>query len=130
MPAVFVYGTLRSGQQNHWLMRELAATRVGDALTVAPMSLWLDRETGIPYLTVEPRWRIVGELYSVPGGALPQLDAFEEHPDVYRREPLRVVQEARERRAYAYVYPGSVVGMQLIDGGDFVLAVARATGAR
>ena len=125
MPTIFVYGTLRTGQSNHWLMRELGATRIGDALTAEPMSLWLDVASGIPYMSPEPRVRIAGELFTVPAAALSRLDAFEEHPAVYLRERIRVVLGARKRSAFAYLFHGTVEGLRLIEGGDFAAGPER-----
>ena len=119
MRPIFVYGTLRTGRSNHWLMRELGATRIGDAFTAAPMSLWLDVASGIPYMSPEPRVRIAGELFTVSAAALPRLDEFEEHPAVYLRERIRVVLEGRSRSAFAYLFHGTVEGLRLIEGGDF-----------
>ncbi|MEZ4472235.1 MAG: gamma-glutamylcyclotransferase family protein [bacterium] len=60
---------------------------------------------------------IVGELYRVDAARLAALDAFEEHPEVYRRTPVPLegggVAEAWVLRAHL------AAGRPAIPGGDW-----------
>lgn len=117
----FVYGTLRSGQSNYWLLEQLAAQCIGPAHTCEPMSLWLDPVSDIPFLTSEPRTTVRGELYFIPQGALPVLDEFEEHPLVYHRSEISVFHDDAPIQAFAYLYSLTTASFQLIESGDFAL---------
>jgi len=75
---LFVYGTLRSGFNNHRVMKEIGATFVASAKTAKKYALYA---RGIPYVTdKEEVSEIVGEIYSVTEQAMERLDRFEGHP--------------------------------------------------
>ncbi len=117
---VFVYGTLRSGHANHRLLA--GARYLGRAVTKARYAL--GEECGpepVPYVVKEPPLaRIAGEVYEVGAAMLADLDVFEEHPGVYRREEVTVLLEgSTERRAWLY-FARSRHG-HLVPGGDWLL---------
>lgn len=117
----FVYGTLRSGQSNYWLLEQLAAQRIGPAHTCEKMSLWLDPASDIPFLTSEPRAVVIGELYFIPQDAVSVLDEFEGHPLVYHRSEISVRHDDAPIQAFAYLYSLTTASFRLIESGDFAL---------
>jgi gamma-glutamylaminecyclotransferase len=100
MGPLFVYGTLMAGEAN---AAELGgATFLGAARTAARYTLY---DLGpFPGLVAEGSTAIAGELYDLPPDRLPALDAFEEHPEVYRRAPIALA-DGRAAVAYLLVSP-------------------------
>lgn len=98
---VFVYGTLKSGRANHAVLA--GARRVADAITAERYAL---RLAGLPMLDRDdPVSHVHGELYEVDDALLARLDAFEEHPEVYRREEVTVLDDRGMRwTAWAYFH--------------------------
>ncbi|MCB9544524.1 MAG: gamma-glutamylcyclotransferase [Myxococcales bacterium] len=109
---IFVYGTLLAGEPNHG---ELAgAVPVGPARTLPRFALV---SLG-PYPGLVPgEEAVTGELYLVEAAHLARLDAFEEHPEVYRRQPIPL---AGGGEAEAYVLtPRAARGRPPLPGGDW-----------
>ncbi len=78
---VFVYGTLLAGEGNHELLD--GARRVGHGTTLPVFEL---RDLGpYPGLVEGGSQAVVGEVYEVDEVMLRALDAFEDHPRLYRR---------------------------------------------
>ncbi|CAO2837993.1 unnamed protein product [Amaranthus hypochondriacus] len=96
---IFVYGTLKQGFPNHYLLEGLSASNdavfQGCYKTVNTYPLVLG-PLGIPFLINIPGsgHRVKGELYSVSGHALEKLDELEGiSRGHYERLPLEVVTE-------------------------------------
>lgn len=108
---LFVYGTLREGESNHWLLEELSAVKVAECQT--PPLFTLLNLGHYPGLIRGGNTAVRGELYRLNRSALDRLDRFEGHPDLFRREELLtelkhihtdgVVVEG----AVAYIYRGA-----------------------
>jgi gamma-glutamylcyclotransferase (GGCT)/AIG2-like uncharacterized protein YtfP len=110
---VFVYGSLLRGEAHHG--RLAGATFLGDARTEAAFELYDLGE--YPALVEGGSIAVVGELYAVPPRVLLELDAFEEHPHVYRRAAIRL---EHGERAHAYLFPAALVAARPpIPGGDW-----------
>jgi gamma-glutamylaminecyclotransferase len=109
---LFVYGTLMAGE-THCVQME-GARLIGAAVTEAAYTL-LDLG---PYPGLVPggSTAVAGELYQVAPAALRRLDAFEEHPEVYRRAPVRL---AEGGRALAYLLVRPPAGARVIAAGDW-----------
>ena len=111
---IFVYGTLRRGSWNNRLLHD--AEFLGAARTCADFGLFVD---GLPYVVHEPAvCPIAGEVYALPGAALPRIDALEGHPDLYTRE--RVAYELEQGgggEAWLYFY--SRAEGTLVPSGDY-----------
>lgn len=124
---VFVYGTLRPGENNypHYLASRTAAELSG---TVAG-ELFLVSDGGYPYLA-PGKGRVHGELMELLphlyGTTLASLDALEEYDprderhSVYLRRTTSVrLADGSERLAWVYYWNGSERPGVKIAGGDF-----------
>jgi gamma-glutamylcyclotransferase (GGCT)/AIG2-like uncharacterized protein YtfP len=94
---LFVYGSLLMGEVNHAQLT--GARKLADALTEARFEL-VDLGP-YPALVRGGATSVAGELYEVTARLLAALDAFEGHPDLYRRERIRLA-DGREVGAYLY----------------------------
>ena len=109
---VFVYGTLRKGFRNHYLLS--SSKFIGYGMTKDKYSLYAD---GIPYVVKIPNTQIKGEVYEVDKNTLDVLDDLEGHPDFYRRELVDVIVNRKTIQAWIYFYP--YPEGKLIESGDF-----------
>ena len=123
---LFVYGTLRQGEERHpvlarhRLVHGMAATTLGTLLDLGPYpGLILDRSLGA----------VAGEYYEIPDPAalFPELDRIEtfqgfgDPSSLYRRAIVRVERSgAGSRLAWTYVYAGSRTGCHEIVSGDWL----------
>ena len=83
---VFIYGTLLRGQTSHHRMA--GARFLGEACTEPGYALV---ELGwYPGLVREGSRSIAGELYAVGPAALAALDDYEDHPDLFLRQAIRL----------------------------------------
>jgi gamma-glutamylcyclotransferase (GGCT)/AIG2-like uncharacterized protein YtfP len=123
---VFVYGTLRRGEERHHALSRHGATG-GDAASTAGTLLDLGPYPG---LVVDGSSGVVaGELYvtSDPNALLGELDAMETFHgfgvpgSLYRRTIVRVSRaDASATFAWTYVYAGSRAGSRIIASGDWL----------
>jgi gamma-glutamylcyclotransferase (GGCT)/AIG2-like uncharacterized protein YtfP len=108
---VFVYGTLMQGERHHGL---LAATpKLASARTEASFQLY---DLGPYPAMVRGTAHVLGELYQVSDAVLRALDEFEDHPTLYRREPI-MLDDGRDARAYLYL--GALDRAPAIASGDW-----------
>jgi len=112
---IFVYGTLRENQWNHYLLA--TSKYIGNAKTKLRYALY---GSGVPFLSRTRAISIVtGEAYAVDAATLQRLDELEGHPDAYKRESAEVVlQDGTELSAWIYFY--DVAEGDLIESGDFL----------
>ncbi|BEV17103.1 gamma-glutamylcyclotransferase [Herbaspirillum sp. DW155] len=91
MPKVFVYGSLKRGQSNAFMME--GARFVAPARSVR---CW--RLVALPHYPAlvreEGPCRITGEVWEVPAPMMAVLDRFEEVPALYTRHEIEVELEA------------------------------------
>eukprot|EP00105_Crassostrea_gigas_P037336 XP_019921484.1 PREDICTED: gamma-glutamylaminecyclotransferase [Crassostrea gigas] len=90
MNRIFVYGTLKNGQPNHFrLMDPCTGTTlfVGVGETVEKYPLVIERSWNMPCLLHVPGtgWHVKGEIYDVDDEKMKFLDYFEDHPEMYTR---------------------------------------------
>ena len=109
---VFVYGTLRRGFENHYLLKN--SKFIGYGITKEKYSLYVD---SIPYVVKIPYCQIKGEVYEVDKNTLIALDELEGHPDFYRRELIDVIVNGKTIKAWIYFYP--YPRGKLIKSGDY-----------
>ena len=99
---IFVYGTLKKGFSNHYLLE--GSEWVGAAKTLEKYSLYA---SGIPFVFKgEAVSHIYGELYRVDELTLKIIDRLEGHPEWYWREKDQFeTKEGRTVTAWLYFYP-------------------------
>ncbi|XP_061081813.1 gamma-glutamylaminecyclotransferase-like isoform X2 [Conger conger] len=96
MTRIFVYGTLKRGQPNHFRMMDAAngkAEFCGSAQTAEAFPLVIAGKYNIPFLLNVPGTgrRVRGEVYRVDAKMLAFLDDFENCPSMYQRTAVRLV---------------------------------------
>ncbi|KAL1021689.1 hypothetical protein UPYG_G00016660 [Umbra pygmaea] len=102
MTHIFVYGTLKKGQPNHFRMLPDQANGkaefCGYARTLERYPLVIAGKYNIPALLNRPGEgeRVQGEVYKVDNAMLTFLDAFEECPTMYQRTEVQLEMEDRE----------------------------------
>jgi gamma-glutamylcyclotransferase (GGCT)/AIG2-like uncharacterized protein YtfP len=113
---LFVYGTLMRGGVRHHLLadqRFLGETRTLPRYGLFDLGAYpgmVRRDAG--------GMAVSGELYEVAVSRIPQLDAEEGAPNLFRREPVNV--EGNDGPVFAYLYQRSVEGASPCPGGRWV----------
>lgn len=118
---VFVYGTLRSHEQNSHLLK--------DAVCIAEQC-WTygelyDTALGYPAVVLSKKGRIYGELYEVNHNQLKELDYLEGYTGVndnddYKRVEELIFSDLGEFRALLYIYsPEKALHLKRINSGDW-----------
>lgn len=108
MEMVFVYGTLRHGEQYHHL---LSGSRLFSLLARTRGNMF-DTGRDYPILTEGGRWT-AGEVYEVTEDIMARLDELEEYygpgdrRNEYERVRTEVITEQGPIEAWAYIYPHS-----------------------
>ncbi|CAM4504444.1 unnamed protein product [Leuciscus chuanchicus] len=92
---IFVYGTLKEGQPNHFIMKNDTngqAEFVAHARTVDRYPLVIATKNNIPFLlnVSGTGQRVHGEIYRVDEKMLKFLDEFESCPQMYQRKLIRL----------------------------------------
>jgi len=113
---VFVYGTLKVGFGNNYLLR--GSECLGVAKTQEYYSM---TSSGIPFVHHTPKQTTIkGELYKVNKNTLHQLDMLEGHPNWYKRQQVWVVDGYGGPLAKAWLYFNNVDrGSQKLLTGDY-----------
>jgi len=124
---VFVYGTLRRGEVNHFLLD--GAEWLGAHRTAPCFTLYL--VGAYPGAVLGGATAIQGEVYAVDGTGLRRLDRLEDYPSLYDRRLI----PSPHGRAWIYLYRGRLNDRPVIHGGDWCAFVAdphscRAAGVR
>jgi len=91
MHRVFVYGTLKKGFHNHFLIEQSILLST-EAATRDPYHLSIGNFC-IPYLQEAPGHPILGELYLVDDNTLNKLDELEKVPSHYLRKLITLENE-------------------------------------
>jgi gamma-glutamylcyclotransferase (GGCT)/AIG2-like uncharacterized protein YtfP len=108
---VFVYGTLRWGEVNHF--RLAGAKFLGSHRTPPCFRLFL--LGAYPGLTWGGSTAVIGEVYGLDTACLRRLDQLEDYPRLYDRRLI----PTPFGRAWIYVYRGALEGRSIIPGGDW-----------
>ena len=133
---LFVYGSLRRGFPNHFLLEK--SIYMGTYSTVDKYHMIGQVSKSFPYVVdsetefddANPT-HIIGELYDIEADVLQDLDELEGHPDFYTRRTVQVADESREHTYSAYVYilenPGIIRGLknnsrfELVPSGNWLI---------
>lgn len=96
MLKVFVYGTLKTGEPNHyWLTKPEngAAQFVSAATTTIAYPLVVATRYNIPFLLEKPGCgnKISGEIFCIDETMLKNLDILEDYPVLYDRKMIDVL---------------------------------------
>ena len=111
---LFVYGSLLSEERNH---RYLAGSRkLGDGQTAAEYIL-VDLGA-YPALLEGGATSVRGEVYEVDAATLAAVDAFEGHPVLYRRAPVRLA-TGEQVAGYLLQQRELAAGRPIIPEGDW-----------
>lgn len=92
---VFVYGTLKRDQPNHYLMLNAnngKAKFVANGTTQDSFPMVIGTRYNIPFLVHVPNvgQHIHGEIYEVDDNMLATLDELEGHPNYYLRQLINI----------------------------------------
>jgi gamma-glutamylcyclotransferase (GGCT)/AIG2-like uncharacterized protein YtfP len=103
---VFVYGTLRRGHVNHFLLE--TSNFIGEAATLRPY--WMITTGGFPVVLDAvpadfgfPPLAIAGEIYHVDDATLEQLDRLEAKGRAYDRKVTDVYEGGQRVQAHIYI---------------------------
>jgi len=101
MIRVLVYGTLKKGGSNHYLIEAAGGQFIGYDMVEGPYDMF---DLGaipavVPAQDGKTR-KVRGELYAITPEGLASLDMLEGHPNLYRRS--KVWTEIHKRRAWMY----------------------------
>lgn len=94
---IFVYGTLKDGCRNDYLLKD--SKKIGNAITVDKFGLF---EDNFPYLIKKPIFNIKGEIYFIDNKKLEELDRFEGAPEYYERDLINVFLGEKVIQAFTY----------------------------
>lgn len=125
MTKVFVYGTLRKGEDNAGYLTDAIEV----SLSAVTGGRLVDTGFGYPALVREDEadTQVRGELYEVEDGTLRELDRLEDYygpgdrRNEYERVRVQVETEWGSFDAWAYVYakPGDLAEAEIIEDGDW-----------
>lgn len=98
---VFVYGTLRRGEGNAYLLKD--SKWLGPAVT-AGYGYQMTRSGTIPFTSDGGDCAVLGELWVVDDATFKRLDRLEGHPRLYRRRRRRFWLIKPNRRLRGWIY--------------------------
>lgn len=120
---VFVYGTLKRGEPNHfWLTKKENGVSqfLVKGKTVLRFPLVIGTRYNIPFLLNKPGvgHHIEGEIYEVDDAMFANLDVLEEYPKYYDREHQAILTDQNETlECWLYLirnYPESMLSKPLL----------------
>ena len=119
---LFVYGTLRKGEKNHYLIRKAECIEQN----VYIYGSMYDTGAGYPAIRLDASQKVCGELYRIDDEMLRIVDRLEgyrpeRNENLYERIHIQVFGEDREYEALVYVAGTSLNGLtDCIQSGDWV----------
>lgn len=100
---VFIYGSLKTGHERGFLSEYFLGPAVTKEsygmLNLKSFPAMVQEHPNIPK---DMYARVVGELIEVPKAILGALDGIESHPEFYQREEIKVINNKKEIKAWAY----------------------------
>lgn len=100
---VFVYGTLRREEPNHYLLENHPF--LGEAISMDDFIMWGSRVPFIREAEGKHALPIRGEIFEVPHEYMPRLDALEGHPRWYLRKEKTFRLNGEKVTAWVYTMP-------------------------
>ncbi|RZF40464.1 hypothetical protein LSTR_LSTR000343 [Laodelphax striatellus] len=111
---VFVYGTLKKGEPNHFILEDSSngySKCLFEAKTKSKYPLIIGSPYNIPFMIdlKSTGFNVCGEVYVVDDKMLAVLDELEEHPNVYKRRKEDIIFKEGEKEkcfddAWMYFY--------------------------
>ena len=101
---LFIYGSLKKGFDNHHIIEK--ATYISKAKTVNKFAMYKNRKGDYPYLVKNQHIdNINGEIYKINRkDLLIKIDKFEDSPNYYQREKIKIKTRSGIKTAYTYFY--------------------------
>lgn len=118
---VFVYGTLRKSEDNHWLLKEAKLINHQSWTN----GVLYDSHLGYPIMTINGGARVYGEIYQVNPTQLKRLDDLlgfggEDEVNYFDRTLQTVYTDFDELEAYVYVMNvDEIMNLEVISLGDW-----------
>uniref|UniRef100_A0A1A9WQN7 Gamma-glutamylcyclotransferase family protein n=1 Tax=Glossina brevipalpis TaxID=37001 RepID=A0A1A9WQN7_9MUSC len=105
---VFVYGTLKNGEFNHYLLTNVNngfARYLGEGKTVEKYPLIISTRFNIPFLLDRSGWGhyVKGEVYEVDEKMMSKLDELEDYPNYYDREVQDIAMDKEVTKCWLYL---------------------------
>ena len=101
---LFIYGSLKRDFKNHYKIKDKAKF-LNSCKTEDLMSLYRYKNFDFPYLTKTPKEYIYGELYEIEdNNLLKELDKFEDCPNFYKREKIKIMHYMSMSYVEAWAY--------------------------
>lgn len=105
MSYLFVYGTLKSVNENHYIIKDLEY--MGEYIT---NEKYYEKENCVykekdDNCNLESK-EIKGELYKLPKNYIFLVDRFEQHPVLFNRELIYVKNDTEKELSYIYFKTG------------------------
>ena len=99
---LFVYGTLKRGNSNHYLLTNLSKF-IGDGVTKKEYAFY-KTYSGLPFILKQnPFTNVKGEVYEIDEFVLESLDVLEGNPTLYKREIIEVKVNNVIEKAWCYI---------------------------
>jgi gamma-glutamylcyclotransferase (GGCT)/AIG2-like uncharacterized protein YtfP len=116
---LFTYGTMKIGHLNHGRIMYNPFTRfLGEYTTAeAKFSMLVKRSIGYwaPVAMIGGRHKIHGELYIITGPMLHEVDLCENHPHLYKREKVQLIDF--DKPVWMYLYQDIDMKIPLLQTG-------------
>jgi gamma-glutamylcyclotransferase (GGCT)/AIG2-like uncharacterized protein YtfP len=116
---LFVYGSLKRGLHNFSVLRNAEGTYAGDAI-LPNAKMWSLGPYPAVTLGGNQEETVSGEMFDVPTGNMRRLDAFEGHPNYYKRTSTTVTDThgfTHKVWVYEFVRQEQLTGApQVLDG--------------
>lgn len=99
---LFIYGSLKKGFDNHHIIEK--ATYISKAMTVDKFAMYKNKKGDYPYLVKNEHIdNINGEVYKINRkDLLRKIDEFEDSPNYYQREKIKIKTRSGIKTAYTY----------------------------
>ena len=112
---VFVYGSLKKGFKNHFLLSD--SEYIGSGHTVEKYALYIDKISFV--YKKKPVSVIYGEIYLVDANTLANLDRLQYQPTWYYRELVEIMIDGLDSIEICWIYFFSNQQGSLVESGKY-----------